>query len=144
MSTTGLALSMGGAYLGGELVYTQGTGVDRNAWDPEDIGWSVAANAADLIEGQLKPGEIEVEGQKLPLVLLKQGRKILALGGRCSHLGGPLAEGKLIDGQCVECPWHGSQFDLQDGHVVHGPAAYPQPVFETRQRNGSVEVRLKQ
>jgi nitrite reductase/ring-hydroxylating ferredoxin subunit len=144
LSTTGLALATVGAYLGGELVYREGTNVDRNAWNPPAEGWHVAASAADLTDGQLARGEIDVDGQKLPLVLLKRGRKILALGATCSHMGGPLAEGKLVGETCVECPWHGSTFDLQDGRVVHGPAAYVQPVYEARQRNGNVEVRPKQ
>jgi nitrite reductase/ring-hydroxylating ferredoxin subunit len=143
LSTAGLALAIGGAYLGGELVFTQGTSVDRNAWDPESEGWQVAASAPDLVEGQLTKGEIEAEGKKLPLVLLKKGHRVLALGGVCSHMGGPLPEGELVDGESVKCPWHGSTFDMQDGRIVHGPSAYPQPAYEARQRNGNVEVRLK-
>ena len=77
----------------------------------------------------------------LPIVLLKRGEQILALSGTCSHWGGPLAEGELVDGVCVECPWHGSQFDLRDGSVRRGPATAPAPVFETRLREGRVEVR---
>jgi nitrite reductase/ring-hydroxylating ferredoxin subunit len=141
LSTTGLALATVGAYLGGELVYREGTNVDRNAWNPPTEGWLVAARAADLPEGQLAQGEIEVDGQKLPLVLLKKGRSILALGGSCSHMGGPLPEGKLVDDECVQCPWHGSTFDMRDGRVVRGPSAYPQPIYEARERDGNVEVR---
>jgi nitrite reductase/ring-hydroxylating ferredoxin subunit len=140
LSTLGWGLVLFGAYLGGDLSFGKGVQVDRNAWNPPAEGWLVAANAADLTDGQLARGEIEVEGQKLPLVLLKQGREILALGGTCSHMGGPLWEGKLEDG-CVVCPWHGSTFDLESGRVVHGPAASPQPTYEARQRNGNVEVR---
>lgn len=146
----GIALSMGGltltgssAYLGGRLVYSQGTGVDRNAWDPESEGYQIAASAAEVLEGRLAPGEIEVDGKKLPLVLLRKGRQILTLGAVCSHVGGPLAEGKLVQGQCVECPWHGSTFDMQTGQVLHGPSPYPQPAYDAREQNGNVEVRLR-
>ncbi len=65
----------------------------------------------------------------------------MALSGVCSHWGGPLAEGRLLEDDCVECPWHGSRFRMQDGAVQQGPAAFDQPVFETRIRNGNVEVR---
>jgi len=63
-----------------------------------------------------------------------------ALAERCSHLGGPLADGMLEDG-CIQCPWHGSRFALEDGRPIDGPASIPQPCFETRVRNGRIEVR---
>ena len=58
----------------------------------------------------------------------------------CAHLGGPLAEGTVRD-DSLECPWHGSRFALEDGRVLDGPATQPQPCFETRVRDGYVEVR---
>ena len=64
-----------------------------------------------------------------------------ALAHTCAHLGAPLSEGKL-EGDVVQCPWHGSRFDFRDGSVDRGPAAYPQPKYETRVRDGMVEVRL--
>jgi len=78
----------------------------------------VAVAKADVLEtGKLVGVDLKVEGQTIPLVLLKKGRSILALSGVCSHWGGPLAEGKLTDGDCVECPWHASQFSMVDGSV---------------------------
>jgi nitrite reductase/ring-hydroxylating ferredoxin subunit/uncharacterized membrane protein len=141
LSTTGYAIAAGSAYLGGELVYAQGTAVSRNAWDPDVPQFQVAARASDLLDGQLGKGEITVEGQKIPLVLLKRGPEVLALADVCSHWGGPLNEGRVVEGDCVECPWHGSTFDMRDGSVVHGPATIPQPRFEARVRDGNVEVR---
>jgi len=58
----------------------------------------------------------------------------------CAHMGGPLAEGTLMDGS-VRCPWHGSQYALEDGRELDGPFAFPQPRFETRIRDGQIEVR---
>jgi nitrite reductase/ring-hydroxylating ferredoxin subunit/uncharacterized membrane protein len=143
LSTAALALATCGAYLGGELVYTLGTQINRNAWDPAVDGWRPVARAEDLVDGQLAAAELAVEGDKVALVLLRKGREIYALNGTCAHQGGPLAEGKLVDEVCVECPWHGSRFDLRDGRVTQGPSAYAQPAFEARERNGSVEVRAK-
>jgi nitrite reductase/ring-hydroxylating ferredoxin subunit len=80
---------------------------------------------------------------KIPLVLLKQGRAIMALSATCTHWGGPLAEGKLVDESCVECPWHGSHFSMEDGRVRQGPATVPAHAFETRIRNGKIEVRRR-
>jgi nitrite reductase/ring-hydroxylating ferredoxin subunit len=149
LSTLGLGAVSVSAYLGGDLSYSLGQGVNRIAFSP-DVGetsddltqFKVVAKAADLPEGQLSSGEFDAGGEKIPLVLLKRGGQVYALNSVCTHMGGPLAEGKLVGEWCVECPWHGSQFDLRDGHVVQSPAAYPQPRFETRIQNGNVEARL--
>jgi len=143
LSTAGLSLTTFSAWLGGELVFRQGAGVNRNAWSPsvDDFRAVIAADA--LAPGKLVGAELEVDGQKVPLVLLKKGRSILALHGTCSHWGGPLAEGKLVAGDCVECPWHASQFSLVDGSVCQGPATAPQPAFEARVRAGFIEVRRR-
>jgi nitrite reductase/ring-hydroxylating ferredoxin subunit/uncharacterized membrane protein len=143
LSTTGLALATVSAWLGGELVFRHGTGVNRNAWLPTLDDFRAVARTSTLEEGKLVGAELEVEGQKVALVLLKKGRSVVALSGTCSHWGGPLAEGKLVDDDCVECPWHASQFSLHDGSVRQGPATAPLPVFEARIRNGNVEVRRR-
>lgn len=143
LSTMGYSLSALSAWLGGELVYVLGTGISRNAFEPAAAEFAVAADAASLQEGVLSAGRIEVDGQGIGLVLLKRGHEVLALSATCSHAGGPLAEGKLLDRDCVECPWHHSQFSLRDGTVRQGPATVPQPAFEARIRDGKVEVRRK-
>jgi len=141
LSTIGVSLASASAWLGGELVFRQGTGVDRNAWIPPLDDFKPVASAESLVAGELLGAEVEIEGQKVPLVLMKKGRSVVALGATCSHWGGPLAEGKVVNGDCVECPWHGSQFSFQDGSAVQGPATAAQPVFEARVRNGQIEVR---
>jgi nitrite reductase/ring-hydroxylating ferredoxin subunit len=141
LSTTGLALSFGAAYLGGDLVFRQGTNVNRTAFAPEAEGWLAALPADRLVEGRLVGGEIEVDGEREPIVFLKRGGRIHALDGRCSHWGGPLAEGDLTEDDCVQCPWHGSRFSMADGTVRQGPASHPQPRYEARVRAEQVEVR---
>ena len=42
---------------------------------------------------------------------------------------------------CIVCPYHASRFDLEDGHVVNGPAVHPQPCLEVRTRDGQIEMR---
>jgi nitrite reductase/ring-hydroxylating ferredoxin subunit len=74
------------------------------------------------------------------IMLLRRDGAIHAIGNHCCHRGGPLNEGEIVDG-CVECPWHGSRFRLEDGSVRRGPAAYPQPVYEARESDGRIEVR---
>lgn len=143
LSTTGFALTLGGAYLGGDMVYRQGVNVNRTAWDPEGKEYQAVGAFAQMPEDRLIGRDIEVDGEKVSVVLLRKGNTVLALSAKCAHQGGPLAEGKLIDGDCVECPWHGSTFRMNDGSVVQGPAPYPQPRFDVRVREGQVEVRAR-
>ena len=149
LSTKGLALVVVSAYLGGEISYALGQGVNRNAWSPDTGDTSDAlddfrpvAKFDDLREGRLAAAELDLGDSKVPLVLMRRGNEVLALNATCSHMGGPLAEGRLVDEWCVECPWHASRFDFRDGEVTRGPAAYPQPKFETRVRDGQVEARV--
>ncbi len=130
------ALGAGG-YLGGHLTYALGVGVNQvfSEHGPED--WTAAIEFADLPEGS--PTKVEV-GDAV-ILLYRSGERISAIGDRCSHAGGPLHEGKIEDGQCIECPWHGSVFRLADGKVVHGPASVPQPAYDVRVTDGRVEVR---
>lgn len=146
--TTGVCFSMVGmvltsisAYLGGHLVFARGTNVNRTAFEPTLDEFQVVASAASLEPGKLVGAEVTVEGAKVPLVLYKKGRSIMALSATCTHWGGPLAEGKLVGEDCVECPWHGSQFSLADGIVRQGPATSAAHVFEARINKGNVEVR---
>jgi nitrite reductase/ring-hydroxylating ferredoxin subunit len=74
------------------------------------------------------------------VLLVRRGTTIRAIAETCSHLSGPLAEGRL-DGNTIQCPWHGSTFCIDDGSVVRGPATHPQPVYEARVRDGGIEIR---
>ena len=142
-SVTGYVMAVLSAWLGGELVYRQGTNINRNAWREPLPDFQDAADANSLQEGRLTAGKISVNGQDVPIVLLKRGSDIMALSGVCSHWGGPLADGKLVNDDCVQCPWHASQFSMRTGSVVQGPATAPAPVFEARIRDGRVEVRTR-
>jgi nitrite reductase/ring-hydroxylating ferredoxin subunit/uncharacterized membrane protein len=132
----GFAVSSVAAWLGGNLVYGKQIGVNHTAGERMPEGWTDAGSAAELTEGQ--PVRAMAGGVKV--LLVKRAGEIHAIAEVCSHLGGPLSEGKL-DGDTIECPWHASRFCIRDGSVVDGPATHPQPRFETRVRNGRVEVR---
>ncbi len=140
LSTLGLGMATISAWIGGEMVYRLGTGVSRHAWAPRVEKFRQVMDADALAEGTLTRADLDVEGENVSLVLLRRGREVLAIHGVCSHWGGPLWEGRM-DGDCVECPWHGSQFDMRTGTVKQGPAAFDQPRFEARIRAGKVEVR---
>jgi nitrite reductase/ring-hydroxylating ferredoxin subunit/uncharacterized membrane protein len=132
----GYAIALGAAYLGGDLVYGQRIGVTHAAVDqPEDYTRAIdSAALADNSMTRARVGEADV-------LVARQHQRVCALAHSCSHLGGPLSEGKLKDGSVV-CPWHGSEFALDDGHVLNGPATQEQPCFQVRERAGQIEVKL--
>ncbi len=132
----GYAMTGAAAYLGGHLVYADQIGVDHTAGKKYPQEFVAVMADADLPENKLT----RVEVKDATVLLVRQGGKLHAIAETCSHLGGPLADGKLEDGS-VRCPWHGSRFALKDGSVIDGPATRPQPCFETRITNGQIEVR---
>ena len=69
--------------------------------------------------------------------------KYCAIGNVCTHMGGPLDQGILV-GNEVQCPWHGSHFDVTNGQVKRGPATRPEPVYDVKVEGGSIMVRPKQ
>lgn len=136
----GFGLSMAGAYLGGHLVFKEKIGVNHA---PDQLGETRADFVPVLAEAELSEGQMrKADANGTPVMLVRLGGRIFALAQSCSHLGGPLSEGKL-EGASVRCPWHGSRFALEDGAVLEGPAAFPQPCFETRVRAGQIEVRAR-
>lgn len=138
LSNLGYVCVIGGGYLGGDLVYGLGTMVNRNAWLIGKQKFTAVMPLDDLDDN--KPTKAEAHGE--PIVLIRRGSQIYALADRCAHLGGPLSEGKL-EGDCIVCPWHASQFKLEDGRVMAGPSAYNQPSYAARIREGMVQVRLE-
>ena len=133
----GYAIAFGSAWLGGSLVYNEQVGVNHAAGGaalPRD--WVTVMAETDLKPDQ--PTRVDANGY--PILLLKRGDRITAIGERCSHAGGPLSEGK-VDGDTVTCPWHGSRFNVVTGQVLDGPATHPEPCFEARVRAGQIEIR---
>lgn len=132
---TGYAIAVGSAYLGGTLVYDQRIGVTHAVEEAPD-GFVAVAESASLPENSMtcvRAGDAHV-------LLVRQHGRLHALAHTCSHLGGPLSEGTLNDGS-VTCPWHGSEFRLEDGRVVNGPSTHDQPRYEVREREGRIEVK---
>jgi nitrite reductase/ring-hydroxylating ferredoxin subunit len=74
------------------------------------------------------------------LVLVRRGTTLHALHDTCAHAGGPLSGGTVVD-DCIECPWHGSRFDLATGHARRGPTVYDQPRYEVRMGESGWEAR---
>ncbi len=139
LSLVGFGITGLSAFLGGKLVYEEHIGVDHAPSEgdlPKE--WTPVIKAEKLKEG--KPLKVMVHG--VPICVVRQHGQIYAIADLCSHLGGPLHEGRL-EGCSIRCPWHGSRFSLEDGSVQEGPSVFTQPVFETREQGEQVEIRLK-
>ncbi len=136
LSTLGLGVNLASAWLGGELAYELGIGVNHAAFEKPPSDWTDVAALDDLSDGT--PHRVEADGT--PVLLLRQGNRIRAIGATCTHLGGPLDEGP-IEGDTVTCPWHGSVFSLDDGTLIHGPAMTPVAAYEVRVQDGRIAIR---
>lgn len=126
------------AHLGGELSYNYGLRVNRNVFEgagPDEFAPVLDEN--ELPENGMR--RVDAGGAEVLLSRLSDGR-ICAIANVCGHFGGPLADGERED-DTVVCPWHGSRFDLCTGQVIDGPAIFPQSRWETRVRDGKIEVR---
>jgi nitrite reductase/ring-hydroxylating ferredoxin subunit/uncharacterized membrane protein len=142
LSFIGFLIVTAGAYVGGDVVYLFGNMVSRHAFRGAGTKWIRldTGGVADL--GTLPEATpTKARAGANDLVLVRIADTVFALHAVCAHAGGPLHEGSVVDG-CVECPWHGSRFRLNDGHLRRGPALYDQPSYEIRPADaGGYEVR---
>jgi nitrite reductase/ring-hydroxylating ferredoxin subunit/uncharacterized membrane protein len=135
----GYSISGTAAHLGGELSYNYGLRVNRNVFEgvgPEEF--EPVLPESELPEGGMR-GVTTEDGASI-LLSRSSGGEVCAISSVCSHLGGPLAEGER-QGDTVVCPLHNSRFDLCSGRVIDGPAIFPQSRYETRMRNGNIEIK---
>jgi nitrite reductase/ring-hydroxylating ferredoxin subunit/uncharacterized membrane protein len=131
----GYAIAVGSAYLGGDLVYGQRIGVTHaDAELPTEF--TPAIESSRVPENKMARGRAE----DADVLVVRQHGRVCALVHACAHLGGPLSEGTLKDGSVV-CPWHGSEFALETGDVLNGPATQTQPCLIAREREGHIEVK---
>lgn len=136
-----VCLAMAG-WMGGTLVYRNQIGVDpryadAGKWNEAYIKASVfpikVADAAEISLNQMKL--IHVQGKRIVIAKTESG--YVAFDDYCTHKGGSLAGGSMICGT-VQCPWHGTQFDVNTGAVKAGPAKEPIPTYAIEEKNGSV------
>jgi NAD(P)H-dependent nitrite reductase small subunit len=82
---------------------------------------------------------LEIEDKRIALFNL--GGRFYALDDTCPHAGGPLSEGS-IEGEDVECPWHGSRFNLETGEATAPPAAESVARYNVRVTGDDIEVEV--
>jgi uncharacterized membrane protein/nitrite reductase/ring-hydroxylating ferredoxin subunit len=126
LETVGIILLFISGWLGGTLVYRNQIGVDvryaqAGKWKEQYLDKSnkpiEVAKSDELKLNQMKL--LHIDGKRLVLCLTEKGYAVF--NDRCTHKGGSLAGGSMIC-NTVQCPWHGSQFDVRDGLVKAGPA----------------------
>jgi nitrite reductase/ring-hydroxylating ferredoxin subunit/uncharacterized membrane protein len=142
LSIVGFLIVTAGAFVGGDVVFALGNMVSRHAFRGAGSKW-IRLDAGDLTDLDDLPAGTPTKARAgiNDLVLVRSGTTVHALHDVCAHAGGPLSQGTVVDG-CIECPWHGSRFRLDDGHVARGPALYDQPAYEIRAAEaGGYEVR---
>ena len=147
LETAGAGLLTVGGWMGGTLAYRNQIGVDHRyakagKWAESRVevgpdGRAVAAQSGELEVNQMKL--IRVNGQRIVLARTADG--YVAFDDRCTHRGGSLAGGMMICGT-VQCPWHGSQFDVSSGAVKAGPAKEGISAYAVAVKGDRIEVTL--
>ena len=94
---------------------------------------------------ELPPGASRiVEWEELEMGIFNCNGDLYAIEDRCSHDNGTLAEGELDQDECtVECPRHGSLFDLRTGKPKTLPAYVPVETFDVRVEDDMIKLEVE-
>ena len=132
-----------GAYIGGDVVFLFGNMVSRHAFRGAGTKWiKLDTGAVADLATLPAAAPTKMRAGSNDLVIVRIGETIHAMHAVCAHAGGPMHEGTVTEDGCLECPWHGSRFRLEDGRLRRGPAVYDQPANEVRVADGGgYEVR---
>ena len=111
----------------------------------EPEGGNKVADFYDAVPADDVPAEsasvIEVNGKEIALV--HTGGEFYALQNECTHANYPIGEGDLVGENVIECPGHGSTFNVQSGDVISGPADEPLETYEVEVVDGMVRVAVE-
>lgn len=142
LSIIGFLIVTAGAFVGGDVVYVAGNMVSRHAFRGAGTKWiRLDTGTVDDLARLPEATPTKMRAGSNDLVVVRVGDTVHAMHDVCAHAGGPLHEGRVVDG-CVECPWHASRFRLTDGLAKQGPTVYDQPAYEIRAAEaGGYEVR---
>jgi 3-phenylpropionate/trans-cinnamate dioxygenase ferredoxin subunit len=104
--------------------------------------------ASEIIDvcpvSELQPGQMRlVEWEDLEIGVFNCSGTLYAIEDRCSHDDGPLAEGPFDESRCaVECPRHGSLFDLKTGKPLTLPAYEPVDIFKVIVEDDTIKLEV--
>ncbi len=155
LSLVGVTILGVSGYLGGHLVYSEGIAVGRHRrkvpMPEETLHFSttdLASSPADVAAGlafvptvavdQIRNKEtLRLQIDNEVMVLAKIEGSFFAFQEFCTHRFGPLSEGSFRNDE-VQCPWHGSCFDVRTGRVTQGPAKVDLKTCPVQVRDGKV------
>jgi nitrite reductase/ring-hydroxylating ferredoxin subunit/uncharacterized membrane protein len=143
----GTVLLLIGGWMGGTLIARNQIGVDHryaNAgqWSEVRIRGSGTGTVVGARHDELKLNQMKllhVNGRRIVLARTESG--YAAFDDHCTHRGASLADGAMICGT-VQCPWHGSQFDVTTGAVKAGPATRGIPTYKVDDTGREILVRV--
>lgn len=147
LELAGEVLLLIAGWMGGTLVYRNQIGVDpryagAGKWKEtnavEKNGVFEVDDIADLKLNQMML--VHVAGKRIVIAKTEDG--YAAFNDHCTHRGGSLAGGAIMCGT-VQCPWHGSQFDVFSGEAKEGPAKESIEVYTVKELNKKLRVTLK-
>jgi uncharacterized membrane protein/nitrite reductase/ring-hydroxylating ferredoxin subunit len=146
MESAGVIVLGIAGWLGGTLITRNQIGIDHRyaeagKWQEETIetdSKTVALKNTDSLKlNQMKL--LRVNDKRIVLARTENG--LVAFDDRCTHRGASLADGAIICGT-VQCPWHGSQFDVASGNVRSGPAKEKIKVYELKTQGNTTLLQL--
>ena len=108
-------------------------GGDAAPLEGPDLTKGVASGS--LADGDTLLGHADGE----PVLLARCGGVLTAIGAKCTHYGGPLAEG-LVVGETIRCPWHHAAFSLRTGESLRPPALAGVTCWKVEERSGTATV----
>lgn len=147
MELVGLVLTLVAGWMGGTLVYRNQIGVDiryadagkwNEAYLPDDRHPVEVANASELTLNQMKL--VHLGDKRIVIARTEDG--FVGFDDRCPHKGGSFAGGSMICGT-VQCPWHGSQYDVHTGASKCGPGKDPIKTYHVFQDDSKVFLDIK-